>query len=57
MQIKILSNTVVSGKSVKSGVVMEVDEINARLLIGMGRAEIFIAPKPKVKRRARKHDV
>ncbi len=52
-----LSHTVVSGKSIKPDTVVDVSEIDGKMLIGMKKAEVFIPPKPKAKRKARKHDV
>ncbi len=57
MQIKMLSHTVVSGKSVKPNTVIQVSEIDGKMLIGMKKAEAFTPPKPKAKTRSRKHDV
>ena len=57
MQIKMLKHTVVNGASVKPDSVVEVSEIDGKMLIGMNRAEAFTPPKPKAKRKARKHDV
>jgi len=57
MQIKMLSYTVVNGKSIKPDTVIDVDEIDGKMLIGMKKAEAFTPPPKKPRRKARNHDV
>ena len=57
MKIKMLSNTVVNGSSAKINEVVDVSELDGKMLIGMKRAEVFIAYKQKAKRKIRTHDV
>ena len=51
-----LSYTVVNGKSIKPDTVIDVDETDGKMLIGMKKAEAFTPPK-KPRRKARNHDV
>lgn len=57
MQIKLLKHTVVDCKHVKINDVVETEELTAKMLIGMGRAEVFSPAKPKSKRKSRNHNV
>ena len=45
MKIKLKANCFVDGEARKSGDVVEVT--NPNLLLGMGKAEVFVEPKPK----------
>lgn len=55
MQIKLLKQTIVDTKHVKAGEVIDTDELTAKMLIGMSRAEIYTARKQKTKRKSRSH--
>ena len=49
MKIKCLKNVCASGNSLEAGKTYDVSELDAELLISMGRAEVYIT-KPKVKK-------
>ena len=55
MQVKMLRQKIVNGESVRIGEVVNTNDLDAKLLIGMGAAEYYTPPKPKTKRKARKH--
>lgn len=57
MQIKMLKQKVVKGDHVKINTVIDADELDAKFLVGSGSAEYFTPPKPKARRKSRKHDV
>ena len=49
MKIKCLKNVCASGNSLEAGQTYDVSELDAELLITMGRAEVY-TPKPKTKK-------
>ena len=55
MQVKMLKQKIVNGSHAKIGEIINANDLDAKLLIGMGAAEYYTPPKPKAKRKARKH--
>jgi hypothetical protein len=47
MKIEILSSVMISGEPVEAGSFIEVSPADARLLIGMNKAQIAVEPDPQ----------
>lgn len=57
MQVKMLKQKIINGSHAKVGEIVEVNELDAKFLVGTGSADHYAPPKTKAKRKSRNHNV